>query len=349
MTNFAAINEMFFYMMKLKEVLLFLLLAVLLLSCGTERGRFRLEGRLRNMNQAEFWVCSPDGLINGIDTIRVRNGRFSYELDVSDQATLVVIFPNYSEQPVFAESGSLVTIKGDATNLKEMVIEGTTVNEDMTTLRMKLNDLTPPDIPKAVEEYVRQNLQSPASVYLVKRYFLQTVEPDLRKAKQLTDLMIKEQPDNGQLIRMQQHLKRLVGSSPYGVLPAFTATDIKGRKTTEKMLRSKVNVVYTWATWSYQSSAMQNRLMKLKQQHGDKLSVMAISLDGSTQLARQRLERDSLKWSVVCDERMWESPLLSKFGFYDVPGNVITDASGRIIARNVGTEALEEKINKLLK
>ena len=96
----------------------------MMVACGTESGKFRLEGRLRNINQGEFWVYSLDGGLVGIDTIPVRNGRFAYEMDLYDQSTLMLVFPNYSEQPVFAKSGATVTIKGDATHMKEMIIEG---------------------------------------------------------------------------------------------------------------------------------------------------------------------------------------------------------------------------------
>lgn len=76
----------------------------MMVACGTESGKFRLEGRLRNINQGEFWVYSLDGGLVGIDTIPVRNGRFAYEMDLYDQSTLMLVFPNYSEQPVFAKS-----------------------------------------------------------------------------------------------------------------------------------------------------------------------------------------------------------------------------------------------------
>ena len=116
----------------MRRIIGFLGCVLLLAACGSDSGKFRLEGRLRNINQAEFWVYSPDGSMQGIDTITVRNGRFAYELELEDEATLMVVFPNYSEQPVFARPGKTVSIKGDATHLKEIIIEGTKENEHMT-------------------------------------------------------------------------------------------------------------------------------------------------------------------------------------------------------------------------
>ena len=334
-----------------RPLLSFFLLALLLSACGTKSGKFRLEGRLRNINQAEFWVYSPDGLIIGIDTIKVRDGRFSYELNMEHQSegTLVVIFPNYSEQPVFAESGSRVSIKGDATHMKEMIIEGTDDNEDLTTLRMELNDLTPPDIPGAVSRFIKDNRSSRASVYLLQRYFVQSQEPDFRQARILAEQLLQEQPDNVELQRLKKQLPRLEACGLGARVPRFSATDVKGRKVTEKTLAGKVGVVMTLATWSYASTSQQQSLQKLKKTYGDRLQVISISLDGCQEDCRRVVRRDSVNWPTVCDGKMWDTPLLAKFGLGDVPANVLIDAKGKVVARNLSTRDLEERIRKLLK
>ena len=35
----------------------------------------------------------------------------------------MLVFPNFSEQPIFAQSGKTVNVKGDATHLKEMSVK----------------------------------------------------------------------------------------------------------------------------------------------------------------------------------------------------------------------------------
>lgn len=333
----------------LTSCLLLLTTMLLLASCGAESGKFRLEGRLRNMNQGEFWVFSPDGAIDGIDTIKVRDGRFSYEIPLLSEATLIVVFPNYSEQPVFAKSGKKVSIKGDATHLKEMIIQGSDENEDMTTLRMELNDLTPPDIPAAVSTFITENPASLVSIYLVQRYFIHAEEPDYQQAAKLVNIMMEANPDNGQLMLLKKQLASLQGGAVKSRLPKFTVVDVKGRKVTEGDLKCKANVVTAWATWSYQSDNMQNRLAQLKKRYGDQLGVVSICVDGSPENCRRRIARDSLKWSTVCDGRMFESPLMAKFGLGDVPSNIVINGQGRIVARNLTVKKLEEQIEKMLK
>ena len=241
-----------------------------------------------------------------------------------------------------------VHIKGDATHLKEMIIEGTDDNEYMTELRMELNETAPPDVPKVVSAYIREHLESPASIYLLNRYFLLTRTPDYQQALKLVDLMLKERPDNGELIELQKQLKALQGGALKSKLPAFTATDVKGGKVTEKALKAKLNVVSVWASWSYSSTDQQRRLKTLKDKYGDKLGIVSICIDGRPADCKQRVQRDSLKWSTVCDGRMWNTPLLAKFGLGDVPANLIIDEKGVVIERNLQPQKLEERVNDLM-
>ena len=332
-----------------KGLLAFCLFTFLLLSCGPGGNSFRIEGRLRHMNQGEFLVYSPDGGINGIDTIKVHEGRFAYETMLRDKATFVIIFPNYSELAVFGEPGEKAEIKGDASHMKEMTVKGLDDNEEMTKIRMVINRLTPPEIPKAVEAFIKEHRSSLASIYLLKRYFIADPQPDYRKAALLTKMLLGEQPENGQLIELDKQLKAMQGVS-LTQLPKFSAKDVKGRQVSENDLKAKVNVVTAWASWNYQSTDIQRRLKEKKKKFGDNLAIISICIDGSpADCKRTVVDRDSLKWSTVCDGRLWQSPLLSKFGFSDIPANVVADSKGRIIERNLSPIKLDEKIEGLLK
>lgn len=326
------------------------LLALLLLgSCGVDSDRFRLEGRLRNMHQGEFWVYSTDGGIDGIDTIPVREGRFVYEIPMRSPSTLVIVFPNYSELPVFARPGAEVEIKGDATHLREMAINGTDENGEMTKLRMELNRLMPPEVPGKVEEFIRENPESEVSVYLLQRYFLQEDAADYKRAMALVELMLKEQPDNGRLIEWKKQLPALCRGMVKAKLPAFTASDVKGRTVTQDELKKKANVLTVWASWSFQSTDMQRRLIRLKHDYGDRLGVVSICLDARPQDCRQRVERDSLPWKTVCDGCVWQTPLLAKLGISEVPASMVIDSRGVIVARDLAPQELEDELKKMLK
>ena len=320
---------------------------MLLTGCGVDGDRFRLEGRFRNMNQGEFWVYCMDGGANGVDTIQVRNGRFAYETTLRTPSTFVIIFPNFSELPVFAIPGKTVTLKGDVSHLKEIAINGTDANDDMTKLRMELNKLMPPEVPGAIERFIKENPESQACSYLLQHYFLQVPEPEYKKAYELVGVMLKENPEDGILMRWQKELKALRNDMRNGKVPAFSATDVKGRSVSQNDLKSKVNVLTVWASLNFQSIDTQRRLQPLKKTYGDKLSIVSVCLDGDIKDCKKRIERDSIQWKNICDGRMWQSPVLAKLGVGSLPANWIVNDKGVIIEHNLDPHQMETKIKEL--
>ena len=120
----------------LMAVVFTLVAALVCTSCGTDSRHFRIDGRLLHLNQGEFYVYSPDGSVtHGMDTIKVQAGRFSYLVECDRPMTLMIVFPNFTEQPVFAEPGKSVVIKGNTSHLKELTVKRTKANKLMTAFR----------------------------------------------------------------------------------------------------------------------------------------------------------------------------------------------------------------------
>lgn len=321
----------------------------LLASCGPEGDHFRLAGRLRNINQGDFFVYSPDGAFVGIDTIKVRNGRFSYEREVRKEVTLMLVFPNYSEQAIFAAPGEEVEIKGDATHLKEMTIYGTDENDELTKLRIRLNKLTPPEISAAVAEYIEEEPTSIVSNYLLNKYFVTAKTPDYAEAQRLAGLMLKANPDNGRVRKLKKQLDGLKNSRVQAMLPVVSATDINDKKISTSQLKGKIGIISTWASWNYASTDIQRKLRKLQKKHPQELSLISICLDGDKRECQKRVDRDSLQWSIVCDGQLFQSPMVEQLGMYVVPSMIVTNKQGKIIARDIEQQKVEEEIEKLVK
>lgn len=331
-----------------RGVLVFAVL-MLLSSCGGKSGHFRIEGRFRSLNQGEFYIYNSTGGIVDVDTIKVSDGRFAYEIPLEDKATFFIIFPNFSEHVVFGEPGAVVKVKGDASHLREMEITGTDDNKLMTNFRLNANKMSPPEVVEAAVKFVTEHPRSPVSLYLVNKYLILTQSPDYAKAYGLVTMMRKEDPENASLLRLADRLENLKASVMGGRLPDFSATDIKGRRVGRSLLKGKVNVISAWATWSYDSQKMQRRLKVLEKKYGKDLAVVSVCLDARKSDCEKWLERDSIGWPNVCDGKMWDTPLLHKVGIATVPGNLVADKEGKIIARNIDSQQLEDKIALVLK
>lgn len=333
----------------MKRLIFFISLTLVLVSCETKSGYFKIDGRFLNLNQGEFYVYSPDGIISGMDTIRVDGGRFTYEIPCGSEGTLMLVFPNYSEQPVFAEPGKTADVNADASHLKEMEVKGTEANKLMTGFRKQISESSPPEIMKYAAQFIKDNPESLVSVYILRRYFIQGNTGNLAEAAALADIMVQKQPKNVRLAQLRNSINRMKSTVKGAVIPAFAGTDLDGNLIRNKNIHGKTAVIYTWAIWNYDSQNMMRQLKTIQKEADSKLAVIGISIDADAKECKKFIGRDSIPWPNICEEKLFESPLVRKLGMTTVPDNIVIDPQGRIVAHGLTTEELKKQVKDLLK
>lgn len=338
----------FFYtIMMLKRFLPFLLAIVCLAACGPDSKHFKLEGRLLNINQGDFFVYNDDGLVNGIDTIHVEGGRFAYEMECPHPTTLYLVFPNFSVQPIFAQPGKSVSIKGDASHLKEMEVKGTDDNEQMTQFRQQAAKASPPEVKHLAEQFMQAHPQSPVSVWLLRKYFIATPQPDMAKAAEWVQKLHKSQVGNRELVRLAAVMPAYGRTAVGAPLPRFTARDTHGRTVSAQTLSAGVAVVCTWASWNYDSMDMLRMIKQVKSKAGGRLKVLSLCIDANRADGDNAMRADSLTWSNVCDGQMFKGAVVQQLGMFGVPDNIVL-RDGRIVARNLDSNALRQRLENML-
>lgn len=332
--------------MRIWSLLASSLLLVLLASCGTDGHHFSLEGRFLKMNQGEFYVYSPDGAITGIDTIRVQGGRFAYEIPCEEEGTIVIVLPNYSEIPVFVEPGKSVDMKADASHIKDIEVTGTKVNERMTEWRKNTSSQSPDGLKKQAEVFIKDHPSSIISRWLLRKYFVVTLKPDLKKAKELVKLIEKESDKKSSVMRLAVGLENVplqVGD----ILPAFNAKDLQGNNVLASQYRVGKSVILVWATWDYEGQNISRRVFRkiedMKAQGKQVPKVLGISIDASAVDAKRSVGSDSTAWSTICDGLMWDSPVVKAIGTTRVPDNFVLE-NGKVKACHLNTDELFKQI-----
>lgn len=330
----------------MRQYLYAFILALALVSCGTDSRHFKIDGRLLHLNQGEFYVYSPDGALHGVDTIKVAAGRFSKEISCDREMTLMVVFPNFTEQPIFARPGKSVDVKGDASHLKEMTVKGTKDNELMNGFRQQIANASPPEALKYARQFVEDHPESPVSVYLTRRYFVATAAPDYATARRLVQLMLPKQPDNGALHRLQRMAAGVPPLRPGDKVPRFAATDIDGRSVgTATLTRTPFAVVCAWASWSYESIDRLRQLLQLQKDSGGALTVVSVCLDPAADTARRLLKQNGFTCTTVCDGQMIDGRMYRALGMFSIPDNVLVH-NGRIVGTGMSYADISKQVRK---
>ncbi len=109
----------------LQKAFSFIILPLLLLSCGSGKGRIRIDAHLQNINQADLLIYSPDGAFQDIDTLHLMKGKA--EKDIALQGgpyTFIILYPNMATLQFMASEGQKVKIRGDVQMIGQEEITG---------------------------------------------------------------------------------------------------------------------------------------------------------------------------------------------------------------------------------
>ena len=331
----------------MRKFLYLIMFTLIMVSCGTDSRHFKIDGRLLHLNQGEFYVYSPDGTMQGLDTIKVQAGRFSYELECNREMTLMIVFPNFTEQPVFAAPGKSVDIKGDASHLKEMTVKGTKDNELMNSFRDQIASASPEETKNYARQFIEDHPESAVSTYLVRRYFIQTPTPDFHSASRMIAAMLAKRPDNASLLALQRQIAGKTVSSPGKAAPSFTAYDINGKLISNSALfESSTVVVIAWTTWNFNSLAMLRNVCALQKDNPGTFSIIGISLDYSKAQCRSKLNVNDLSSiTTLCDGKSVDGDLYNRLGLSNVPDNIVF-RDGKIVAASLSLEELRSQLQK---
>lgn len=257
----------------------------------------------------------------------------------------MIVFPNFTEQPVFAQPGKSVDIKGDASHLKEMTVKGTKDNELMNSFREQIHSASPLEQAKYARQFVEDHPASLVSPYLVRRYFIANVRPDLRTAANLLKRIEAAQPDNGYVHRLQGLISGRTIISAGSNLPQFRTSTIDGSFISSKQLLAAPNaVVVAWASWNFNSLSMLRMLLQNQQGKAEKLLIVSICLDPSVETCKKTMEQNNISCPTVCDGNMVDGTLFKKLGLSSVPDNILIQ-KGKITGVSLSNEELSSRLN----
>ena len=316
------------------------MMTVIVCSCGTDGGSFRLKGEMKNMNQAEFYIFATTGASHHIDTIHVQGGRFTYTVPMDEPTTMTLLFPNFSDLPIFGKPGKTATLMADASHLSEAKVSGTDENESMTDFRLAVVNKGFDYAAKEAEKYITSHPESPVSLYLLQKYYILAQQVDSKKAYKLADMIAEAQPDNGLIkdIKLQLEPASKVGEG--SKLPKFSVSCIDGTTVSDASFAKGNGVIMAWASWNYESQNWQSSLRSIHQQN-KKMAVLTINLDGSRSSAEMKYLPDSLRLPVYHDGRLFEGELVRKLGIMTVP-EIIFIKDGKIVKRGITVDELRK-------
>ena len=135
------------------------------------------------------------------------------------------------------------------------------------------------------------------------------------------------------------------------VVEDFSAVGLDGEtyRLGDTLAENDVVLIEFWASWCGPCRAEVPTLRSALEQYDDRgFGIYAFSLDDNREDWEDASIEDGISWVNTCDFQAYDSPVPAQFGVLAIPMNVLVDAEGVILAKNVRGEGLLDKLEELL-
>lgn len=133
------------------------------------------------------------------------------------------------------------------------------------------------------------------------------------------------------------------------VAPDILLPDAKGNQVKLSGLRGKVVLVDFWASWCRPCRLENPNVVNAYNKYHDKgFEVFGVSLDQDRDKWLEAIETDGLVWTQVSDLLFWNSAVVKLYDIKGIPFAVLLDREGKIIAKNLRGQELDNKLAEIL-
>ena len=176
------------------------------------------------------------------------------------------------------------------------------------------------------------------------------IDSDFATYDALAQRFEKENPNSPHAKSLIGRVARIKGVSVGAPAPEISLNDTTGTPIPLSSLRGKYVLIDFWASWCGPCRAENPNVVRMYNKYKDKgFAIYSVSLDQAKANWTKAIRNDNLTWTHVSDLKFWQSAAAQQYGVQAIPATFLLDKDGKIIAKNLRGDALEQKLEEVLK
>ncbi len=359
----------------MKKLFLFLAFATAFLSAGAQALEFSISGNVAGLADGPVKVITTSRQPVEVASDSTKGGVFKITGSIPEPGLYLLVMSNEQPQYVYLDQSN-ITVTGSQAEIKQVKIEGSPSHTDFIELNRVFNPMMGElsalaaqlekegnpakreamighydSITKKVGVEIRNFISAHPSSYVSPflLWITSQVTPDvleMEKNFNLMDARIRE-------AKISKDLADYITANKVGLVGTeaidFSQDDTSGTAVSLSSFRGKFVLVDFWASWCRPCRIENPNIVKAYHKFKDKnFTILGVSLDMQKDAWVKAIEKDKLAWSHVSDLQHWNNAAAQLYRIQSIPGNMLIDPSGKIIAKDLHGEELEKTLELYL-